>query len=300
MEDLISVVIITYKRPITVLERAIRSVINQTYRNIELIVVNDAPQEMELADDIQKMIHSIQDERVHYYQHEKNMGANQARNTGLSIATGKYIAYLDDDDEWLPEKLNEQVKVMQSGSDIALVYCGFYIRSNEGDVYRHIIVPKGDMVEALLESNFVGSTSFPLLLTTAIKEAGGFDVKQRSCQEYELWLRLVRKYRFVGIDKPLGIYYYSLDSTFKGNHKSFAAGDDRIIEKNIDLYKRYSKVFGDHLLDMFLYMLTNKQYKKALEYKFRAWKACFYNKNNLLLVLFLNKKKKQRSLRGNE
>ena len=76
--ELISTVIITYKRPLIVLARAIQSVLNQTYRNLELIIVNDAPEEKNLSTQISKYIKNLGDSRVEYIEHEKNCGANQA------------------------------------------------------------------------------------------------------------------------------------------------------------------------------------------------------------------------------
>ena len=128
----ISVVIITYKRPLEVLERAIKSVLNQSFKNIELLVVNDAPEEKELSIEIAKMIGCLNDSRVRYLTYDKNRGSNYARNFGLKNSVGRYIAYLDDDDEWLPIKLEKQFETIVKNPDIALVACGFNILNERG------------------------------------------------------------------------------------------------------------------------------------------------------------------------
>lgn len=288
--DLISTIVITYKRPLNVLARAIQSILCQTYKYIEVIVVNDAPEEKKLSKDISDYIDSLRDSRVRYIEHEKNMGANTARNTGLKIATGKYIAYLDDDDEWLPEKLETQYKAIQGNNSIGLVYSGFYIRSERTeDVKKDTVIPKKDYLAALIEDNYIGSTSFPLLLTEAVRMVGGFDINQRSCQEYELWLRIAEIYNIKGISGLLGIYYVSQDSTFKGNYDSYFAGDTALIKKHEKLFLRYPIQYSNHLLRMYSYMLSVKQYKKAFYYKKRAFLVCWYNINNISLVYFLRK-----------
>ena len=283
--DLISVVIITYKRPLRVLSRAIQSVLTQTYKNLELIIVNDAPDEEALVKEISDYLQQINDSRVKYVVHEKNGGANRARNTGLSHASGKYIAYLDDDDEWLPEKLSIQKKEFEKNPKLGIVYAGFYIRNEEGlDVRKDTIIPRTSYLRALVEDNYIGSTSFPLLLTEAVKKVGGFDVNQKSCQEYELWIRIAQQYEIVGIKDLVGIYYVSKDSTFKGNYDSYLAGDCAILEKYEQMFKKYPIEHSNHLLRMYLYMLNKKQIKKALYFKGRAIKACWYNVNNLSIV----------------
>lgn len=287
--ELISAVIITYKRPLDVLARAIQSVLRQTYKNIELIVVNDAPEEKELAKEISKYIDDLKDKRVKYIEHEKNSGANKARNTGFEHAAGKYIAYLDDDDEWLPEKLEVQVKAFDGYDNLGLVYSGFYIRNEESDdVEKPAIIPQ-DYLRALIEDNYIGSTSFPLLLTDAVRNVGAFDINQKSCQEYELWLRIASKYEIKGIPELLGIYYVSKDSTFKGNYNSYLSGDNAIISKHQKLFKKYPIEYSNHLLRMYFYMLREKEWRKAFYYKKRAICTCWYNLNNVSLVYIIRR-----------
>lgn len=283
--ELISVVIITYKRPLSVLSRAVESVLAQTYKNLELIIVNDAPHEEALLKEISEYLQQLNDPRVKYVVHEKNGGANKARNTGLNQASGKYIAYLDDDDEWLPEKLSIQKKEFEKNHKLGMVYAGFYIRNDKGvDSIKDTIIPTKGYLRELVEDNYIGSTSFPLLLTEAVKKVGGFDVNQKSCQEYELWIRIARQYEIVGIKDLVGIYYVSSDSTFKGNYDSYLAGDCAILEKHKQLFKKYPIKYSNHLIRMYIYMLHAKQIKKALYFKARAIKVCWYNLNNLSII----------------
>lgn len=288
--ELVSTVIITYKRPLDVLARAIRSVLAQTYENIELTVVNDSPEDVLLEKSIHDYIETLNDGRIKYICHEKNMGANTARNTGLTNSHGKYIAFLDDDDEWLQNKIEKQVAAFESKQNVGLVYCGFIIRSETGDLIKKVYIPQEKKtVESLVEDNYIGSTSFPLILREAIDKLGGFDSTQKSCQEYELWLRIASKYTIIGINDSLGVYYVSNDSTFKGNYEKYVAGDDAIIEKHLELFKQYPIAYSNHMLHMATYMFKQKQIKRAISYKVRAWRACWNNPQNITVVYLINK-----------
>lgn len=115
---LVSVVITTYKRAALV-PRAIKSALNQTVQDIEVIVVDDAS-----PDDTECVVREISDLRVRYIRHEQNRGPSAARNTGIRAARGEFIAFLDDDDEWLREKTEKQLRHMRDYSVDAVVGMG--------------------------------------------------------------------------------------------------------------------------------------------------------------------------------
>ena len=117
MNELVSVVIPTHNRA-DLLPRAIDSVLNQTYSNFEIIVVSDGS-----TDNTEEVVksYSDKDSRIRFIGYSPARGGNIARNTGIEAAKGEYVAFLDDDDEWMPEKLKKQIKVMESNPDIGLV-----------------------------------------------------------------------------------------------------------------------------------------------------------------------------------
>lgn len=119
---MISIIITTYKREVGILQRAIKSVLAQTYKELELIVVDDSPATYAHREAIRKYVTSISEIPTLYIQHERNMGACIARNTGIDNSSGEYICFLDDDDEWLPQKLEKQLQMFRE--DVGLVYCG--------------------------------------------------------------------------------------------------------------------------------------------------------------------------------
>ena len=290
MDDLVSVVIITYKRPLEVLGRAIESVIKQSYRNIELFVVNDAPEEIDLANQLRDYVNNLADTRVQYIQHEINKGANAARNTGLRHARGKYICFLDDDDEWISNKVELQLQYMKPG--VGLVYSPFYVRGNNVEKIANFNLPD-DPLKAILEGNYIGSTSFPMLLTSAVKEAGGFDETFASCQEYDLWIRITSKYSVCKTDKPVGYYYLSNDSTFKKPDK-YVKGIDAVIAKHSELYKKHPRQLSNRYMHMAFAMLKKKELRRYASYKRKAVKADRSNPNNILFLYLINKIKARR------
>jgi len=210
--DKISVIIPTYKRPFDMLLRAIESVINQTYSNIELIIVDDSPASYKNREYIKSKIESLTDNRIRYIAHEYNQGACEARNTGIRNAKGKYIAFLDDDDEWLPQKLEKQYEKIRSGN-FGLVYCFSYtIKHNMNGQYkkkysRKNIAISGWVYDDLILNNFIGSTSFVLVSKEALNKCGYFDTRMKSAQDCELWLRISRKYQVDVVEEPLVNYH---------------------------------------------------------------------------------------------
>ena len=128
---LVSVIIPSHNRAV-LLPRAVESVLAQTYSNLEVIIVDDASSDSTpavMADLVKR------DPRVRYFRHETNRYASAARNTGIASARGELIAFLDDDDEWLPEKLAKQVPVMLSASpEVGMVYCWMDYYDGRGNI----------------------------------------------------------------------------------------------------------------------------------------------------------------------
>lgn len=125
--SLVSVVIPTYNRA-HVIGRAIQSVLNQTYGNFELLIIDDGS-----TDDTKRIIAGFADERIRYLRHETNKGQNPARNTGVREAKGQYIAFLDSDCEWLPEFIEKMLAVFKKDPSLGAVYARAWGCSRDGD-----------------------------------------------------------------------------------------------------------------------------------------------------------------------
>lgn len=233
---MVSAIITTYKRNSNIVLRAIDSILAQTYKDIEIIVVDDSPQEYSGREGVKEAVLNRQktskDIEIRYIAHEKNMGACVARNTGLYASNGEYVAYLDDDDEWLPEKIEKQMEIMQ-GSDVALVCCGS-ISYNDKEGTSHIRdeeLFRGNVFKELLKGNFIGSTSFPLIRKECLLSIGGFDPLMLAVQDYDVWLRLAEKFEIDYVDEPLVVYHDHGDERITTNPQRRISGTTRLCSK---------------------------------------------------------------------
>ena len=202
MNDLVSAIITTHNRK-ELLKCAIDSVLAQTYSPIELIVVDDA------SDDGTSEI--CQDLRIKYVYipKDESRGGNYARNLGIKNAKGKYIAFLDDDDEWLPTKIEKQVELAIEKQS-SLVYClRIYQDVVDGQVIRirKEFKPKpfGDLHESIFK-HYITSTSCILAEKILIETVGGFDESFRKWQEYDLMIRMAQKTAIYYVDDFLCKY----------------------------------------------------------------------------------------------
>lgn len=200
---LVSAIIITHNR-LELVKRAIRSVQEQTYRNLELIVVDDA------SSDGTKEWCEVQNFRFICIPKEESRGGNHARNLGIEAAAGEYVAFLDDDDYWLPEKIERQVALIEE-KNCKLVFCGERLeivgrdgvtfgerrpsRSHCGDVSKKILMT----VAATTSSNILADRK-------AVIEAGLFDENLRCWQDYEFTIRMAQVTPFYYVDDLLTVY----------------------------------------------------------------------------------------------
>jgi glycosyltransferase involved in cell wall biosynthesis len=203
-DPLVSVVIPTHNRDVLV-GRAIASGLAQSYPQCELIVVDDAS-----SDGTSAVVAGFAAEGVRYMRHADPRGGAAARNTGIQAAAGRLIAFLDDDDEWLPDKLARQVEVFRSwsGRPKPIVYTGLHYVDETGTIVQTLTPQKeGWILPDLLFGNYVGSASTVLVEREALLAVGGFDEALESCQDWDLWICLAAKRPFVALPDPLVKHY---------------------------------------------------------------------------------------------
>ena len=192
----ISVIIPTYNRKNT-LPRAVESVLNQTYKPIEIIIVDDG------STDGTKEWFSEMYPLVHYI-YQVNSGVSSARNTGINSARGDWIALLDSDDEWLPDKLELQVKLLQNNAELRFCHTNEIwirngVRINQRKKHQKY---GGNIFKKCLDICRI-SPSSSLFHTSVIKDVGRFDESLDVCEDYDLWLRITAKYPVLFLDQPL-------------------------------------------------------------------------------------------------
>lgn len=198
----VSAIITTHNR-CKLLARAIESVLSQTYQNIECIVVDDASTD-ETSDICKK--YPI---RYIYISKEESHGGNYARNLGIKTSKGKYCAFLDDDDYWLPAKIEKQVNLIEH-KNCEMVFCGRrieYIKGNSVEYKDSLPVSSqwGDMCKKILQT-IPTTTTCILVDRQALIDVGMFDENLKFWQEYELTIRLAQRKSFYCVCEPLCIY----------------------------------------------------------------------------------------------
>jgi glycosyltransferase involved in cell wall biosynthesis len=251
VEEAVSVVIPCYNRSST-LGRAIKSVLDQSYQDFEIIVVDDAS-----TDPTDEVVKNIKDGRITYIRHQNNQGAPAARNSGLRIAKHPYIAFLDSDDEWLPQKLEKQMDLFsRRDGSFGVVYTGFNIFDSEGKFIRSYIAHnKGHILQDLLVENYVATLSTIVVRREYLEKVGGFDVEMKSCQDWDLCIRLSGICQFDCVEELLVNYFRLEDANrISTNMDSVVRGHLRIQNKfraSIDSLPRHLKLrhlnYFDHL-----------------------------------------------------
>lgn len=232
---MISVVIPTHNRA-DLLPRAIKSVQAQTYTDLEILIISDGSE-----DNTQEVVEELakDDARIKFIEYFPARGGNVARNTGIENASGEYVAFLDDDDEFMPEKLEKQIAVMQSDPQIGLVYTGVHIiYANEGVEYASVPKATGDLSSEILLDNIIGTTSTVMVRKELLLQAGGFDVQLRALQDFDLWIRICQLCK-VGFVPEEMINYYNYTGT-----KQVSALTNKYIESFAYINKKYNDMLN--------------------------------------------------------
>jgi glycosyltransferase involved in cell wall biosynthesis len=225
---LISVIIPAYNNEKTIRE-TIESVLNQSFRDWEIIIINDCS-----TDSTLEIISSIQDDRIKVFSYP-NAGVSVSRNRGFYLSKGEFIAFLDADDLWTPDKLESQLKALQANPQAAIAYSWidridesgkFVTKGNyknfSGNIYPHLIV-----------QNFLETASNALIRAEALKAVGNFDSALTPAEDWDMYLRLAENYHFVVVPRPQILYRLTANSQSTNMLKMEAVGR-KIREKIAD------------------------------------------------------------------
>jgi glycosyltransferase involved in cell wall biosynthesis len=268
-DALVSVIIPTYNRA-HIIGRAIESVLKQTHTNFELIIIDDGS-----TDNTAEVVKSFDDERIKYIKHERNKGVATARNTGIGVSGGSYIAFQDSDDEWLPQKLEKQMAAFKNASPkTGIVYSGCLRISGSKKTYIHppVTTPKeGDIHNSLLAGNFVTSQAL-IIKRECFEKAGMFNDEYVALEDWELWLRISKYYHFKYINEPLVISYQMPDSLL-ANQNAFIRGYELILERHSQDIKKNKRVLFDHCLTIGHLLCSNGELSRGRNYLIKALKA---------------------------
>ncbi len=247
---LVSVVIPSYNRGHTI-AACIDSVLAQTLQDFEIVVVDDAS-----ADDTRAQVAAIRDPRLRYIAHERNRGGAAARNTGVQAASGDFIAFLDSDDTWAPRKLELQIACLgERGPEYGVAYTWFIGRDKDGqEVSRSDHSLDGWVSDALLVANYVGTFSSIVVRRDLLERVGGLDEELRSCQDWDLSIRLSRVTKLCCVEDYLVSYLHNGADKHRisSNPRSLIQGHRRMLEKFADDYARLPRDKAARALKGFL------------------------------------------------
>lgn len=203
----VSVIIPTYNREKTIL-RALQSVLEQTYTNLEVLVVDDGS-----TDGTADIVKGVADERVKYIVLEKNGGPSNARNIGVQMAEGEWIAFQDSDDCWHKDKLEVQMAYAKKNPEYTMIYCMYNAILENGE---EIVVPakpwmnpmEGNMVKTLLQRNMIGAPTV-VAKRDAFLEIDGFDTSYKALEDWDFAIRFALGNEIGFVQKPLIDCYVS-------------------------------------------------------------------------------------------
>lgn len=195
----VSVIIPAYNREHTI-GRAMRSVLHQTFQDFEIIVVDDGS-----TDGTAKVIKRFRDPRIRHLHHEKNRGAAAARNTGIKAACGEYIAFLDSDDEWLPEKLDEQIGALQNAPDGVYASCtGLFLHLIDTNlVIKKIPCQPASWFKHLLLGCDLSPGATLVVHKSSFDKVGLLDDTLLRFEDWDWLLRYLKEYQLILVQKPL-------------------------------------------------------------------------------------------------
>ncbi|MBW4430772.1 MAG: glycosyltransferase [Pelatocladus maniniholoensis HA4357-MV3] len=260
---LISVVIPTYNSEKTI-KKTIESVLEQSFIDLELIIINDG-----YMDSTLKVISQFKDSRIKVFLFE-NVGGNVSRNRGLERSTGEFVSFLDADDIWTPDKLESQLHALKANPQAAVAYSWTDYIDEQGKFLlsgTHITA-NGNVYEQLIISNFLENGSNPLIRREALVQLGGFDEELTAAQDWDMWLRLAQNFDFFAVPRVQILYRMSansLSTNLARQEKASLQVLEKACSKNIQDLNRLKK---KSLTNLYKYLTC-----KALQQPFTRQKG---------------------------
>ena len=200
-EPMISVIIPNYNREMAICE-TVQSVLNQSYKNIEVLIIDDASTDRSV-----EMLAKVKDKRVRCIVQKEHRGASYCRNLGVSESQGEYLAFQDSGTIWLPDKLQKQMKRLEKSPEAGLVYCLLEI-DDGSDTYcnpekEYELCYKEEKCKEILKKRNLIATPTILMTRKCFLEIGGFDERLLRWQDYDLVIRIVQSYKVVIVNEIL-------------------------------------------------------------------------------------------------
>lgn len=281
----VSVILTSYNSNEVYLKKAIKSVLNQSYDKLELIIVNDGSQN----DVCDKLIKEFNSNKVLYIK-QSNKGLACARNTGIKASTGHYICFIDDDDIWLQNKVKECVnrfeKIEVKDKKIGLVFSQCNV-IDEKDYHLGVFGFKvsGNIYEKLLGKNIIGPPSSVMIKRDVLKRVGCFNEIYKYAEDIELWYRITKYYTVYSVNKPLVNYRFRKNSLSK-NHCEMAKYTEKALldELKVNKGSNSKKILSKYYSDFAYLFFSNNDCKSYKKYFNKALSASLKNLFNFKLI----------------
>ena len=222
----------------------------------------------------EEIVRKFNDPRLKYIKHEKNKGGAAARNTGIKASSGQFIAFIDDDDEWLPEKLEIQMDIFKSTpSDVGFCFSSAYMVTDTGEESKPVPEGIADYHERALKifHGFLGITV--IIKKAVLDDIGLWDETFPSHQEIELMIRITQKYKGLGINRPLTRSWLTRGHDhIGGNLKKRLAGRKMILEKHQSDFQKYPSILAGHYFQLGIFYRDDGRLWDAKEAFQNAWR----------------------------
>lgn len=272
IEGMVSCIIPTYRRSDT-LERAISSALNQTYENIEVLVVDDNNPDDEYSLKVQSKISKFKDTRVRYIKQEKHINGAVARNVGIQHARGEFIAFLDDDDEWLPTKIEKQLKTLKNNPEYGGVSCLYECHSEGIMIRKCVYYTSNELHRKVLERSVAVQTSTIILKKKCLDETGYFDESMLRHQDLQLLLDFLIKYKIFVLHEYLVIIHTD-NAGNRPNLENFIAIKSHFFNKMRQHIDRYNgsikkRIYAAHYFEIVFLAVKEKKLSAVLKYLFK-------------------------------
>ncbi len=284
----VSIIIPAYNA-IAYLPKTIESVLQQTFTDFEVLIVNDGS-----SDNILQWADDIADARIQVIS-QSNQGVSTARNTGIAHAKGEYVAFLDADDLWDATKLEKQVSCLDNDHTIGLVYTWTLLIDQLGNPTgkSYIYYAEGDVWKQLVVRDFICNGSSPMVRRSCFEKAGLFDPNIAFGEDLDMWIRIAAHYRFALI-KEILTYYRRHPKNATTNREKLMHGLRQVTEKTFKssplelLYlrnRKYGTMFHDEAWNC---LLDERDYEQAMylhRLAFLYYPQLVLNKNFVRLSL---------------
>ena len=277
----VSVVIPTYNRE-SVVVNAIRSVLSQSFQDFEIVVVDDGSQ-----DSTETVLKEMKDSRIIYIQHSKNLGTAQARNTGIKNSKGKYVAFLDSDDEWLPEKLSKQMETIgEYEQDIIANVSGFYLFDEFGIKRKQIPKKQSSWFKHLLMGCGLGEGATLLVSKNAFEKVGWFNSSLPRYGDWEWLLRYTKSYNLTITPEPLAVVHR--DTRPSAEKVELAA--KRFLELHLHDFKQFGyygkRAIGKRYLEVAVHYYLAGDKKNGKKWLHKAISQSIFQRPGMYLRIF--------------